>query len=126
MAYEIFKRTNARVENPTLAITPDARIAINAAAVRILLEAGVRSVLLLWDSQNGKLALKAAPKGDKNAYALSISDKHSGSLRPKSFLTHVGWQAERRETFNANWNEKEKMLEIILPMGRLKSRSTKE
>src|SRR5215467_514007 len=105
MSYEVFKRTGTRVDAPTLAITKDKRIAINAAAVRVLLEAGVRFVLLLWDKTNNRMALKAALKGDKNAYVISLApDKRAGTVRAKAFLDYIGWNASRREVFPAGWN----------------------
>ena|SRR5271165_1800764 len=117
MAYEVFKRTGARVDTPTLSITPDGRITINSAAVRIAREARITSVLLLWDSVNHRLAIKAAQRADKNSYALSIvASSHSGSLRAKAFLTYVGWKSRKRETIPAPWNEKERMFEAILPV----------
>jgi len=116
MAYEVFKRTGVRVDEPTLSLVPGGRVALNAAACRLLIAAGVKRVLLLWDGSNNKLALKAAPKGDKNAYAVSIvADKHAGSLRAKSFLDHIGWNGSRREMLSAIWNEEQKMLEVTLP-----------
>lgn len=116
MAYELFARTSVRVEDPSLSLVPDGRIALNAAAVRILKEAGVKFVLLLWDKVSNKIALKAAPKTDKNSYAVSIGrDSHSGSLRAKSFLAHVGWSATKRTMLPATWDEKDKMFEITLP-----------
>lgn len=116
MAYEVFKRTTVRVAEPSLSLVPDGRIALNAAAVRVLAEAGIKSVLLLWDKTNNKLALKAAAKSDKNSYAVSIvRDSHSGSLRAKSFLNHIGWSAPKRTMLPATWSEKEKMFEIVLP-----------
>ena len=122
MAYEVFKRTGARVETPTLAITPDGRITINAAAVRIARDARIASVLLLWDWTNHRLAIKAAQKGDRNSYALSIAAaSHSGSLRAKSFLGYIGWRARKRETISMDWNEKERMFEAILPVEHLES-----
>jgi hypothetical protein len=72
MAYEVFKRTGVRVEQPALALTPDGRIALNATATRVLVEAEVKTVLLLWDSENHKVAIKPVPKGDKNAYTVSL------------------------------------------------------
>jgi len=120
MAYEVFKRTGARVETPTLSVTPDGRITINAAAVRIARESRVKSVVLLWDSTNHRLAIKIAQRGDANSYALSIAlSSHSGSLRAKSFLKHIGWKARKRETIPANWNEKERMFEATLPLQHL-------
>ena len=122
MAYEVFKRTAARVETPALSIVPDGRIAINAAAVRIVREGRITSVLLLWDPTNHRLALKAAQRGDKNSYAVSIADaSHSGSLRAKTFLSHIGWKARKREMIPAVWNDKERMFEATLPLEHLES-----
>jgi hypothetical protein len=116
MAYEVFKRSAARVESPTLSIVPDGRIAVNAAMARLFVSLGIKSVLLLWDQANHKLAIKATHKGDKNAYAISIAPtSHSGSMRAKSFLSYIGWNAPKREMMNATWNEKEKMFEATLP-----------
>ena len=116
MAYEVFKRTAVRVEQPSLSLVPDGRIAFNAAAVRVLTAAGVKSVLLLWDKTSRKVALKAAAKGEKDCYAVSIvKGTYSGSLRAKSFLSHIGWSAPKRTMLPATWNEKEKMFEITLP-----------
>ncbi len=122
MAYEIFERTGARVETPTLSIAPDGRITINAAAVRIARESRVKSVVLLWDSTNHRLAIKIAQRGDANSYALSIApSSHSGSLRAKSFLKYIGWKARKREMIPATWNDKERMFEATLPIEHLES-----
>lgn len=116
MAYEVFERTAVRVEDPTLAITPDGTIVFNAAASRILVGAGVKAVLLLWDKNTNKFAVKATSKGDRNAYAVSaVHGRPSRSLRAKLFLNYIGWGANRRESLPVTWNEKEKMLETILP-----------
>lgn len=73
-------------------------------------------MLLLWDKVSNKCALKAAPKTDKNAYAVSVaSDRHSGSITAKSFLSHIGWSARKREMLPATWNEKQRILEVTLP-----------
>lgn len=121
MAYEVFKRTGARVEAPTLSITPDGRIAINAAAVRIAQEARIEAVLLLWDAVNRRLAIKAAQKKDKNSFALSIAPaSHSGSLRASRFIAHIGWKARKREAIPLTWNGEERMFEGTVPIEYLK------
>ena|ERR1700676_3231335 len=120
MSYEVFKRTAARVETPTVSLVPDGRISLNAATCRILAEAGTKFVLLLWDGTNNKMALKAAHKGDKNTYAVSLGPgRHSGSLRAKTFLNHIGWSATKRERLSATWDERERMFEITLPLHHL-------
>jgi hypothetical protein len=124
MAYEKFERTNVRVETPTLSLAPEGRITVNAAACRLLRGAGVKAVVLLWDELTHRIALKAVSKGDRDAFAVSMTDDRSGSLRAKSFFTHVGWSAPSRQTIPATWNESEKMLEAMLPPGFLKGRSS--
>src|SRR5260370_1637043 len=116
MAYEVFKRSGARVESPTRSLVPAGRIAINAAAARLFVSLGIKSVLLLWGQVSHKLAIKAAYKGDKNAYAGSITPaSHSGSLRAKSFLDYIGWNASKRERIPGTGNKKQKMLEATHP-----------
>lgn len=115
MAYEVFLRTTFKVGEPTLTLA-GGKIRFNSAAARIFTEAGIRSVLLLWDRANSKFALKAALKGDINAYKVSITpDRSGGTLTAKSFLSHIGWNAPRRVMLPAAWNKKEKILEISLP-----------
>jgi len=100
-----------------LSITPDGRMTVNAAAVRIAREARMTSVLLLWDAASHRLALKAVQRSDKNSYALSIvATSHSGSLRAKSFLGYIGWKARKRESVPIVWNDKERMFEATLPV----------
>lgn len=116
MAYEVFKRTRIRVDEPTVAITPEGTIVFNAAASRTITKAGINAVLLLWDKSANKLAFKAASKKDRNAFAVSVAPgRSSGTVRAKSFLSYVGWRVKKRESLPATWNEKERMLEITLP-----------
>lgn len=127
MAYEVFKRTSVRVEEPSLSVTPDGRVVLNAAAARALGEAGVKSVLLLWDKTNSKLAIKAAPKNDINAYAISFTrNREGGSLRAKMFISHIGWSALRRERLAATWDPKERMLEAAVPREFVSPHAVKE
>jgi hypothetical protein len=124
MAYEKFERTSVRVETPTLSLTQEGRITVNAAACRLLRGAGVKAVVLLWDELTHRIALKAASKGDRDAFAVSMTEDRSGSLRAKSFFTYIGWNAPSRQTIPATWNESEKMLEAMLSPGFLKPRAS--
>lgn len=117
MPYELFERTSVRVGTPSVSLVPDGRMVFNAAAARILRAAGVKAVTLLWDEANSKMALKAAPRGDRNSYAVSVGKSYSGALRAMSFLSHIGWRPSKRTTLPAPWNEKEKMFEVTLPRG---------
>ncbi len=116
MAYQVFKRTGIRVDSPVLSIAPNGQITLNAAATRVVEAAGVKYVIVLWDPVNHRMGLKATAKGDSNGYAVSLaSNKHSGSLRAKTFMRHIGWKATQRETLPAAWIEKGKMFEVVLP-----------
>lgn len=99
---------------PTLAIAPDGRLFLNAAASRILLGLGAKHVLLLWDKEISKMAVKAVTKSDKNAFAVTII-KYTATARAKTFFDHIGWNSTRRETLAAIWNPTEKMFEVVLP-----------
>jgi hypothetical protein len=97
MAYEMFERTAVRVDTPALSIAPGGKVAINAAACRLLTEAGIKSVVILWDKARNKMAIKAAPKGEKNLFTITFTGRYSASLKAKSFLDHIGWNAPKRE-----------------------------
>ena len=114
MGYELFERSSIRVEEPTISIGASGLL-LNAAASRLMREAGARAAWLLYDKAAHKIALKAAPKAESNAYAISFTGQRSGSIRAKAFLAHIGWNAPKRKMLLATWNEKEKMLEVRLP-----------
>jgi hypothetical protein len=102
-----------------VSMVPPGRIVLNSAATRTLASKGIRCVLLLWDSSTHRIALRASPKTNKDSFAVSIGG-HSGSVRAKSFFAHIGWNAPRRETLPAVWNENDKMFEVMVPPAFLK------
>jgi len=115
MAYELFERTSARVDTPTVSVRRDGRIAINAAIVRIFKEARISSVVLLWDAKSRRMAIKCSRKNDTNSFAVSFSESRSGVVRAKSFLSHIGWKAAQKERLPASWNERDQMIEVAIP-----------
>ena len=116
MAYEMYQRTSTRVETPSLSIVPDGRIALNAASARTIHAAGVNTVVLLYDRVARKIALRATHRSDKNGYAVTFApDRHSATLRAKSFVMHIGWTSTRRIPLAASWDAQQKMLEALVP-----------
>ena len=76
--------------------------------------------MILWDKASNRMAIKAAPKGEKNAFTVTFAkDRHSGSFAAKSFLRHIGWNSTKREMLPTTWNATEKMFETALPRQRL-------
>jgi hypothetical protein len=115
MAYETFERKSVRVEDPALTVRPEGRITFNAAASRLLQNAGVRTVRILWDKATCGLAVQAAPKGDSNSYSVAFSRSRSATVTAKLFLQYIGWSSVRRQTVPAKWDEQRKMMEANLP-----------
>jgi hypothetical protein len=116
MPYQLFQRTGIRIDSPSVSIAPDGRLALNAAAARLMATAGIKHVVLLWDKRNLKMAIRATIKGDRNGYAVSAGRNiHRATLRAKAFVDHIGWIASKREALPATWNEKERMFEVSLP-----------
>ena len=124
MAYSVFERQAYRTESPTLVLDPTGRIVINAAGCRLLNEADVKWVALLWDQKANRIAIKAVPKSDKNAFAVSYRKTMIwASVSATSFLRHIGWQGKGREHYAATWTQATRMLEATLSKG---SRSPEE
>ena len=121
MAYEVFQRSVARVESPTLSVLPDGRITLNAAASRLFQGAGVKAVRVLWDKSRCAVALQAVKKGDENSYSVYFSRGRSASISPKAFLGYIGWSSAARQTVPATWESTRKMLEAELPSKFLKN-----
>ena len=132
MAYETFERTTVRVEEPALTVAPigDGRIALNAAACRLLKQSGVKMVKILWDKATCGIALQAARKSDTDAYSIAFGPQgNSASLSGKSFLRYIGWSSDRRQILPAKWDERQKMLEATLPsrfVGKGERKETKQ
>ena len=116
MAYETFERRSVRVEEPALTVRPDGRINLNAASSRVLDEAGVKAVRILWDKHTCGIALQAARKGAENAYAIAFGGgSRSSTVTLKAFLQYIGWSSDQRQTVPAKWDEQQRMLEATLP-----------
>jgi hypothetical protein len=72
-------------------------------------------VVILWDKAKNRMAIKAASKGERNAFTVTAGD-HSATFAAKSFLRHIGWNAPKREMLPTSWNAAEKMFEVTLPV----------
>ena len=93
MSCKVSQRTGVRVEDPVLSFTTGLQV--------VLQEADVKAVLLLGDRLSKKIAIKAAAKHNKNAYAVSLRAKHSGGIRASAFLNFIGWKSSQRVTLPA-------------------------
>jgi hypothetical protein len=120
MAYKVFDNKATRLGSPALTIATDGRIALNADAGDTLRAVGARFVHLLWDAEARKIALRPLAKGDSRSYKLTVPSAHKRGMAVSgaTFLRHIGWSLSDRVTLPLEWNEKEKILEAVLPPAR--------
>ena len=97
--YEVFTRKTPRSGSPVMSFSKIGQIAFNQSAARILQKATLEYVLLMWDADQRKVALKSTGnKKDQRAYRLRYADKGNGaSFSCKTFMDHIGIDySERR------------------------------
>jgi hypothetical protein len=122
VAYELYERVAVRVDTPTLSVAADGKVAFNAAACRLLEDARIKTVVILWDKSTHRMAVKGAPKGDRNAFGITFTGgNHSASFTAKLFFRQIGWSARKREALATTWNAAEKMFETTVPRQYLSS-----
>jgi hypothetical protein len=119
MGYEIFTRKRTRTTTPTVSISPLGRIGLNQSITKTLAESAVEYVLLLWDKEKHRMAIRPITKKDSRAYGLSHA-KSSTAFSGKTFLDYIGYDYSETRSFPAEWNEKENILEVELPSELLK------
>ena len=117
MGYEVFDNKATRLGSPALTITTDGRLALNADAGDLLRNAGAKFAHLLWDAEARKIALRPLTKADTRSYKLTVPSAHKRgmSVSAATFLRYIGWSFSTRATLTVEWNEKEKLLEAVLP-----------
>jgi len=114
MAYEVFTRKIVRTTTPAISISTLGKIALNQTATDILRKNHVEHVLLLWDGENRKIALQPADKTDTRAYHVAFGTKSGSGFSAKTFCDHIKYDTAVIRSFAAEWNPKDKMLEISL------------
>ena len=128
MAYEVFDNKATRLGSPAVTIATDGRLALNADAGDLLKGLGAKYVHLLWDSEARKIALRPLAKADSRSYKLSVPNPHKRGMlvSASTFVRYIGFPLSKRVTLPAQWNEKEKILEAILPAVRGSTRGALE
>ncbi len=126
MGYAIFEKKAIRVGSPAVTFSSKDRMAMNTSAAKIFHQNAVEQVLLLWDEERRKVAIKPISKKDARAYRLTYGPKANGaSFSARAFMNHIGWESAEKFTAPATWNEEESILEFELPADKLKGGQTK-
>jgi len=120
MPYETYNRkTDKPIVPPFLTIrrpndTPGfARMTLNVTAMRILHDAKIDAVALLWDKENYRIALRAVPADDPLAFRISPGRKNfQGNVSAAGFLRYIGFHIDPAAVrLRVSWNPAKRMLE---------------
>lgn len=113
MSYEVFEKTVRRDTEPRVTISTLGRIQFNASAARKLQEEGVDAVLLLWDKDTRKIAMKKTSKKDDRSYVLRYAKKGNGAgFASKTFLEWCRYDYSQTKSYPCKWVESESMYEF--------------
>jgi hypothetical protein len=115
MAYEVFERVIKRVTTPMLSISSLGRLSFNTAASDMLHRMAVADVLLMWDRENRKIAIRSINKKDDRSYRMRFSRRNKAAgFAAKAFLEYIGYDYSESRSFPCVWNEDQGMFEISL------------
>jgi hypothetical protein len=124
--YEIFERKTTRVVEPAVTFAPQGRLAFNATVHRLFTKNVVENVLLLFDRDQRKVAVRPIAKKDTKSYKVTYSKGKTGcNLSGKAFLDWAKIDYSKTHTYPAQWNENEGLLEIVLPQEAFRDRPKK-
>lgn len=115
MGYSIYERKNFRTSSPAVTVTSQGRIALNSPLSKLFHKMAVQSVLLMWDDEKRKVALRPITKKDNRSYSVAYSHDVAGaSVSAHGFLKHLGWDGKKHNV-PAIWNDDESVLEFDIP-----------
>jgi len=114
MAYEVFTRKVTRTTTPAITISTLGKISFNQSATEIIRNNNMEYVLLLSDQDKLKMAIQPTTKTDTRAYHVAFGKKTGSGFSAKTFLAHIKYEPSTKRVFAAQWNSKERLLEIEL------------
>jgi len=116
--YEVFTRKVPRMGNPVMSFTRAGNVVFNTLAARELQKATIDHVLIMWDTESRKIALKSTSnKKDPRAYRVAYRDEGNGAgFSAKTFLDYIGvdYSARRAMDVDINANH-ELVIEVKVP-----------
>jgi len=116
MGFEIFTRQITRTGTPTVTLTTMGRMALNKTATERLIKDAVEFVLLLWDKDTRKVAIRPITKKDTRAYKLSTAGRGNGAgFSCVTFLHHINYDWSKTRSYPIEWNNQEDMFVFSIP-----------
>jgi hypothetical protein len=116
MAFEVFSRKVRRLASPQVTLTTLGRLALNKAATAILEKRVVENVVLLWDADTKRFAIRPINKKDSRAYRVHYGKNGNGAgFSAVTFMDHIGYNyKESSNSFPAEWDEEQGMFLVNL------------
>lgn len=98
MSYEIFGRKSPRMGNPTMSFSKQGQFVFNTMAAQKLQKAAIEHILIMWDTEERKVALKSTTnKKDGRAYRIRYFNQGNGAgFSAKTFLDYIGVDYSQR------------------------------
>ena len=125
MAFEIFTRKIVRSGAPGVTASKLGRMAINKRATSFFEKNAVEYVLVLWDADTKKIAIRPIAKRDPRAYRLKYGEKGNGAgFSAKTFFDHIGLDFSESRPMPAHWDDDQDMLVIDVPAEHLRNTPT--
>jgi len=126
MAYTIFeKQYPSKSLSPTITISPLGRCTLNRAAAELLSKDAVDLVLLLWDKDVKKFALRPISKKDHRAFQIKYFKKKTdpniivgAAFSGVMFLKSIGYAMQPTGTYPFARSEDGSLFEVQLPQER--------
>ena len=116
MRYKVFDRKRHPVGSPTVTFSRLGRMSFNQAATAVMRKLVVEYVVLMWDADSRRCAIKPVNKLDSRSYALNFAKRDSNAgFSAVTFMNHIGWDYKlKTRQFPATWNEEQGMFEVSL------------
>jgi hypothetical protein len=116
--YEIFSRKVPRMGTPRMSFSKLGQIVFNTLAAQQLQKAGIEHVLLMWDTEDRKMAVKSTSnKKDSRAYRIRYHAQGNGAtFSGKTFLDYIGIDFSQRRGVDVEINPNHELaVEVKLP-----------
>jgi hypothetical protein len=120
MSFEIYaKERQSKSMAPMLSISPLGRCTLNRAAAEMFDKDAVQIILLLWDQETHKIAIRPITKKDPRSFNVRFSRKDkiatSAAFSGVLFLKHIGYDMSETKSYPIQWNAEEAHFEAELP-----------
>lgn len=128
MAFEIYaKERQSKSTTPMLSISAKlGRCTLNRAAAEMFDKDAVQTVLLLWDADAYRFAIRPIAKRDPRSfnvrYARDPKDKKtitSAAFSGVLFLKHIGYDISETKSYPIQWVAEQAHFEVQLPAERI-------